>query len=251
MSLLPATHTKHSKVLSIPIQSSVFHLAQSDDGVSNGTALWLGAQCLSAYLTHSAVTRPGMRAIELGSGIGLTALCLARLGCNTIATDLPWVISSCLARNIETNVSQLPPESGDIIVRELDWNVLPDQWFWEHPTVIASPTCPPLVAQQPAQGFDLIVSADTIYSPDLITPFLRTLHALCKLATRTPVVLICLERRDPALVNQTLEEAQNVWGFVVSRISQHKVSKALRKSGFEWEKEDWEGVELWKLTLRR
>lgn len=59
MSLLPATHTKQSKFLTIPIVSSVFQLAQSDDGVSNGTALWLGAQCLSAYLTHSAVIKPG------------------------------------------------------------------------------------------------------------------------------------------------------------------------------------------------
>ena len=76
-------------------------LYQRDDGQSNGTALWLGGQCLSLYLVdiaRKAVTirekatassssleapshtasrdmpaLPRPKAIELGSGIGLTA----------------------------------------------------------------------------------------------------------------------------------------------------------------------------------
>ncbi|KAJ7273654.1 hypothetical protein B0H12DRAFT_1090413 [Mycena haematopus] len=202
-----------------------------------------------------------MRALELGSGIGLTSLCLARLGCSTvIATDLPWVISSCLAKNIEDNRSHLP-QGSEVIVRELDWTVTPDRWVWDHKTIIASPTyCSPSgVTFQLAEGLDLIVTADTIYSSDLVTPFLRTLHALCTLslaaphtgkAPRAPVVLICLERRDPSLTDRTLEQAQSMWGFVVNRIPQHKVSKALGKSGFNWNRDDWDGVELWKLTFR-
>lgn len=68
--VLPAHHTKHLPILDY----DVFHLAQQDNGVSNGTALWLGAQCLSLYLTaHHKLKHPGMRVIELGSGIGLTA----------------------------------------------------------------------------------------------------------------------------------------------------------------------------------
>lgn len=67
MSLLPAHATKHLSVL----QYNSFTLVQTDDGKSNGTALWLGAQVLSAYLSTLSVS-PG-RAIELGSGIGLSA----------------------------------------------------------------------------------------------------------------------------------------------------------------------------------
>ncbi|KAJ6547505.1 hypothetical protein B0H19DRAFT_1165998 [Mycena capillaripes] len=251
--MLPASQTKHSKLLACPIASSVFKLGQADDGFSNGTTLWLGGQCLSAYLTHSAIVKPGMRAIDLGSGIGLTALTLARLGCHTIASDLPFVISSCLAKNIENNISELPPGSGEIIVRELDWTVAPDRWFWNHNTIIASPTCTSPEPQHPTHGFDLIVSADTIYSLDLATPFLRTVHSLCKsslAASRSPVVFICLERRDPAVIHRTLEDAKSIWGFTVNRISQHKVSKALGKNGFKWNKDDWDGVEIWKLALR-
>jgi len=75
---LPAHHTKNIRILNYPFTTSTFHLGQVDDGITNGTALWLGAQCLSLYLaaTHnrfrsSIGTRP--RAVELGSGIGLTA----------------------------------------------------------------------------------------------------------------------------------------------------------------------------------
>jgi hypothetical protein len=64
------------------------------------------------------------------------------------------------------------------------------------------------------------------------------------------VVFICLERRDPEVTDRTLEEAKTTWGFVVKRIAQHKVSKALGKSGFKWNKDDWEGVEIWHLTFR-
>ncbi|KAI6011626.1 hypothetical protein EDC04DRAFT_767418, partial [Pisolithus marmoratus] len=47
---LPAHQTKHLPTLTYPFICSTFHLAQSSDGTSNGTALWLGAQLLSAYL---------------------------------------------------------------------------------------------------------------------------------------------------------------------------------------------------------
>ncbi|KAJ7219217.1 hypothetical protein GGX14DRAFT_533034 [Mycena pura] len=253
--MLPATQTKDRKLLACPFMSTVFQLVQSDNGVSNGTALWLSGQCLSAFLAHSGVIKQGMRVIELGSGIGLTALCLANMGCNVIASDLPSVISTCLARNIESNISQLSSGAGNIVVRELDWTVSPEHWFWDHETIIASPTCAPPAEQQPPYPFDLIVSADTIYSLELITPFLRTLHALCMvsmtappLSRRSAVAFICLERRDPLVVDRTLELAQSVWGFTVGRVASRKVSKALGKS-VTWHKEEWEDVEVWKFTL--
>ncbi|KAJ7097981.1 hypothetical protein B0H15DRAFT_823677 [Mycena belliarum] len=253
--MLPASHSKHSKLLLCPFASTVFRLVQSDDGVSNGTALWLGAQCLSAYLAYAGVVKPGMRALELGGGIGLSALCLANLGCTTITTDLPVVISTCLARNIENNVSQLGPGSGAVCVRELDWTVPPERWLWDHPTIIASQTCSLAVHQQQlAHPFDLIISADTIYDMALVTPFLRTLHALCTLSvaalssSRVPVIYLCLERRDSAVIDRTFDEA-STWGFTATRIAPRKLSKALVKSGLKWDREDWDGVEIWKLIF--
>lgn len=92
-SLLPAHRTKDVPVLSYHLSECLtFYLAQQTDGLSNGTALWLGAQILSLFLLDAAprirrsridpqlqhgVVKP--RAIELGSGVGLTAYVLRKL----------------------------------------------------------------------------------------------------------------------------------------------------------------------------
>lgn len=83
VALRPAHETKHLPLLVYPFRHHVFHLAQRDDGATNGTGLWLGAQCLSLYLSDALKSRPSSssaasgspppRAIELGSGIGLSA----------------------------------------------------------------------------------------------------------------------------------------------------------------------------------
>lgn len=50
-------------------------LKQVNDGTSNGTMLWLGAQCLAVYL----VDKKKHKVVELGSGIGFTAWVLDRV----------------------------------------------------------------------------------------------------------------------------------------------------------------------------
>ncbi|KAK0450777.1 putative methyltransferase-domain-containing protein [Armillaria borealis] len=236
MSAFPAHATKHLPLLSYSFSPSLtFQLAQSDDGTSNGTALWLGAQVLSVYLAHVVHPRlfqPGMRVIELGSGIGLSALVLSSLGWAVVATDLPTITTTILPRNISTNVPLLSSSSGEISIRQLDWTVQPNQW---HDPLITS-------------SFDLIITADTIYAPHLVQPLLRTLHALASGSSRPPIFLY-LERRDPALVDCVLTEAGSHWGFKTEKIPYRKISKALYKSGLKWAKEDWEGVEIWKLSL--
>lgn len=86
MALRPAHETKHIPLLAYPLRDTLFYLVQLDNGATNGTGLWLGAQCLSLYLadlyknkassfgTPAGANRP--RAIELGSGIGLSACVL-------------------------------------------------------------------------------------------------------------------------------------------------------------------------------
>lgn len=49
----PAHETKHISSLQYRFNEHTFDLAQIDDGHSNGTALWLGAQCLSAFLADA------------------------------------------------------------------------------------------------------------------------------------------------------------------------------------------------------
>ena len=194
---------------------------------------------------------------------------MAALGCDVLATDHNKVLSAVLQRNIHSNLASLPAHSGTIEVRELDWTILPEKWTWDSSTAISTslptadnPQQPGLTSdQRPTRStlvppFDLIVSADTVYSLELIHPLLRTLHAICTasslsttLRNRSPLIYLCIERRDPALVDTTFLEAQYTWGFSISRISHRKVSKSMAKHGLKWAREDWDGVEIWKLKL--
>ncbi|KAI6005528.1 hypothetical protein EDD15DRAFT_2506781 [Pisolithus albus] len=249
---LPAHQTKHLDTLEYPFINSTFHLAQSSNGTSHGTALWLGAQLLSAYLAaelkdvHSkpkTETRP--RAVELGSGIGLTALALASLGYDVLATD------TCLCLQFSA-----PPRAGTVQVRELDWLVSSDMWNWSDQSSVTSPAlsneapkangiedtlCPP---------FDLIVSSDTLYDESLIDPFFTTVQALCtqgrdstsSIPTKYPLILIALERRDPALISTALARAP----ISLTQVPSKKLKKALDRSGIRWDGADWDGVEIWR-----
>ncbi|KII89216.1 hypothetical protein PLICRDRAFT_40849 [Plicaturopsis crispa FD-325 SS-3] len=261
---LPAFQTKHIHLLEYPFLNHSFLLAQQDDGGSNGTALWLGAQCLSLYLAdvlrkHRATpSSPRPRLVELGSGIGLSALAAAALGWDVLATDVPAVISTVLTRNVEHNTPLLSPDSaGSIQIRELDWTVPPEEWRWDNDSAIASATSPPAAPSTAGQlrpPFDLIITSDTLYSPSLIDPLLRTLHALAvqSFTSRPPPIYVCIERRDPALIDTALARARDTWGFTTERISQGKVSRAMsRHGGIKWAKDDWDGVEVWKLVLQR
>ncbi|KAF9005572.1 hypothetical protein BDQ17DRAFT_1353395 [Cyathus striatus] len=265
---LPAHSTKHLPLLRHPFPPSLFHLAQHDNGIQNGTALWLGAQCLALYLAqahssfnHHKSSTSFPTALELGSGIGFTALALASLGWHVLATDLPHVINTVLASNIRNNASNLPPSAGLIQIRHLDWLVSPHSWSWNDPLVIASPSSsstlpeqlPPSHLIQPP--FDLIISADTVYDSALVQPLLRTCHALSTLSiaaspdAHVPTVLLCLERRDPALVDNLIYEAHHTWNFIVHRIPHRRLAKIIQKSNPAWTKDDWHSIEIWKLKL--
>ncbi|TFK42665.1 hypothetical protein BDQ12DRAFT_719518 [Crucibulum laeve] len=260
MASLPAHQTKHIPVLSHPFGSHTFSLTQLNNGVSNGTALWLGGQCLSMYLADvhnkfKSKFQSPPRAIELGSGIGLTALALHSLDWDVVATDLPGVVNSVLSSNIRNN--PLPHVAGTIQIRTFDWTIPPDQWSWNNDVAIAP--APPADATSGGDTlgppFDLIFSADTVYSVSLIDPLLRTCHHLSTLSaaaspsSRMPTVLLCIERRDPMLVDRLLAEAKDKWNFNVERIPRKHVVRAVEKRQTAWDKSEWEDVEIWKLKL--
>ncbi|KAF8580886.1 hypothetical protein K439DRAFT_1636643 [Ramaria rubella] len=265
----PAHFTKHLPFLQLSFQASQFSLSQLDNGQHNGTAVWLSGQALALTLPALLSKRKGrQRAIELGSGTGFTAfvlvfscpfislsfrLALCSLGWDVIATDTHGVLSSVLQRNVDSNRINLPPGSGTIQTRELDWTVKPENWIWNHPAVIASHEPGNLkatTAETLNPPFDLIITADTLYSPELVTPLLRTLHALSESPSFCPSVFITLERRDSRLADDALQQARTVWSFSTQRVPDRKVVKAMAKAGCKWDRVEWEGVEIWRLTLK-
>ncbi|KAF9227545.1 hypothetical protein BS17DRAFT_793242 [Gyrodon lividus] len=265
---LPAHHTKHLPTLTHTFNGHTFHLNQKDDGISNGTALWLGGQVLSAYLANepkgSRVRVPvgeqrRPRAVELGSGIGLTALVLSSLGYDVLATDTTHVCDSVLRRNIAANLQHLPTNAGSIQVRVLDWNIDSDRWQWNDPTRI-TPDGDPLIKGGTTKDllvppFDLIISSDTLYDASLTDPFFRTVRALsalclsgCQTQTSTPpkppLIILALERRDPQLINRALSRAP----VSLTRVPTKKIRKVLKRAGMLWDAVDWDGVEVWRVS---
>jgi len=149
-----------------------------------------------------------------------------------LATDIQLVYDAVLAKNIASNVHNIS-EPATVISRVIDWTEpLPDVFLDPPPS--------------------LIFTSDTIYATQLVTPLLRTLHT-ASLPARAPCY-VCLERRDPALVDAALNEARQVWAFTVSRIPHKKLVQALRRGGVTDEAlaaGDWDDLEIWKLTHPR
>ncbi|KAF6765124.1 hypothetical protein DFP72DRAFT_840068 [Ephemerocybe angulata] len=176
------------------------------------------------WAARFAATNP--RALELGSGIGFTALALASLGWDVLATDTRNVVQSVLDSNIQANLTALPQSAGSIETRELDWTVPPDSWCWDNPLSVTS------LADSPSPGllqppFDLIISADTV--------------VLARAGNPTAA---------NELVDTLFAEARDTWGFSVDRVPSTKLAKSLDKGGLKWSRSDWEDVEVWKLRLR-
>lgn len=187
----------------------------------------------------------------------ISSLALSSLGWDVVATDVPLVVDTVLTRNINKNTPIMPPDSGIIQVRVLDWTVPAANWTWDNNAVIASGDGIPASSDDStllAPPFDLILTADTIYSTDLVKPLLHTLRTLCEISTvnspkgakRIPPVYLCLERRDPTLVEYVLAEAAKTW--TVKQISHKKLAHSLEKGGLMWEKTEWADVEVWTFT---
>lgn len=108
--------------------------------------------------------------------------------------------------------------------------------------------------------FDLLITADTLYAANLITPLLRTLHNLCVASeavaeaghqSKAPLIYLALENRDPTLVSSFFAAAREDWNFSTTQIPTRRIQKALDRSNVKWERSDWEGVEVWKLTYSK
>ena len=156
------------------------------------------------------------------------------MGWSVVATDLPSVVTSVLANNVSQNCRDL-----DISVTSLDWAVGEDCWPEETKEATRVP-------------FNLIVTADTVYSASLVDPLLRTIHHFAASARKENIpsaVLLCLERRDPALVDSMLKDAKEKYNFSVRRITTKKIAKSMRHSGIIWGRDEWDGIEMWKMTL--
>jgi hypothetical protein len=243
--ILAAHQTKSFETLTYPLPPLPITLSLSqtsspvpDASASTGTTLWLGAQILTHYLTtiyHRSTTHHGKRAIDLGAGTGLTTLCLAALGFTVTSTDLPIITSGILRENVALNSALL---TGNISIRELDWTK-------------------PLPTDIAEAGWDVIVSADTIYRSDLLEAFWNTVDGLMGSKQSegrkrsSVVVYVAVEIRDADVVSAAKRTAEEM-GIRVIKTPSGKVKRKIEKvlGPGTWN-EEWGGVEIWRANYGR
>lgn len=128
--------------------------------------------------------------------------------------------------------AQTTPLLGAVTVRELDW-------------VAAANGSDALLGLAP----DLIVTSDTIYHPALVPCLYGTMVCLSRNSVdsgrKAPTIYLCLERRDSRLVDSALEAASG-YGIIFKRIGNGRVVRCVEKTGWGWNEEDWEGVEVYR-----
>lgn len=147
-----------------------------------------------------------------------------------IATDIPVVIESVLEGNIKDGSKVLERNGPEIEVIPLDW------------TQVSGNGLPKSLQDR---KIDIITTSDTFYAPHLLMPLLETLKAL---SASQPVIYVGLERRDPGLIDQAMEEAR-LMGLKLNRIDKSKIDKLMVEAG--WEIEEWDDVEIWKGKFTR
>ncbi|CEH11778.1 S-ADENOSYLMETHIONINE-DEPENDENT METHYLTRANSFERASE DOMAIN-CONTAINING PROTEIN [Ceraceosorus bombacis] len=217
---LPASDTKHLDLLPYPLPALDVTLllkqrsaASTEYEASTGTTLWLSSQILVCYLIANKVklarsnrreSRDAPRAIELGSGTGMLALVLTRLGFETLATDIEPALCQVLRPNLSDNAEALalaaaaanPKGDGNAFMTPrsacLDWTECPATSDAGTAKAERSHSTRHDVAQlcaarwaaqlckdaQVPPPWSLILSTDTLYHPPLIAPFWSTVKAL-------------------------------------------------------------------------
>ena len=139
---------------------------QQDTLAGHAHVLWDASRVLAGYLEVCPVQWQGKRVLDLGSGCGLTGLCVAADGARVTLTELPGQTST-LRENCEYNLAATP-ETWD--VRDAVWGAVGEETAWGPVTDLG-------------QDWDYILGADLIYSDDSTPHLMQTLLRSCTGAT--------------------------------------------------------------------
>ena len=159
--------------LEVPVSGRTLKISSRERwDVGSGATLWDSAVALVAYLDHETSEAKarirGSTVVELGAGSGLAGMAFAALGARSVTlTDLPLVIPH-LSENVAAN--GFPSDQCRCVAYS----------FGEDAARLSPP-------------FDFVVGADTVYSVDMIDPFVASLVAL---AGPRSTVVIATEQRE-------------------------------------------------------
>jgi len=176
--LVPFTHANiHYNPFSIPERSFAigpFHLNMTQitspqAKAGTGSAVWDAGFVLSEYIFRRIRFRKaGLRAVDLGTGLGLNAIVLALLGMDVVATDGDDRLFPTLRANLERNLARNEPaltatghRAGRVTVQQY--------WWGDDVTK---------VGLQPP--YDLVCGSDLIYQVPAMEPLLKAFNDLSR-----------------------------------------------------------------------
>ena len=133
------------------------------------------------------------------------SLVVGAMGGDVLATDSACILDSVLGRNILANSSVLSP-SATVQARELDWTVPSTAWSWSNPHSITNPSgCHSRSSTDLlTPPFDIIFTADTVYSPHLVQPLLDTATARVQEILGALKARVSEEKKDAATNGATV-----------------------------------------------
>ncbi|CAG8753154.1 26206_t:CDS:1 [Dentiscutata erythropus] len=197
--------------------NATLSLIQYRNTFNHGTTVWDSSVVTAYYMQNLLNSRnlfeKNLSCIELGSGCGLLGLVMCSLGFETTLTDLADVVGNVLKENVRRNLLILNNQQCQNIeniqhkayVKVLDWT-----------SQLSSDFTPP---------YDYIVATDCIYSLDLIPYFAKCLYDL---SSDKSVIICGIERRDPIVIDNFLNECKKKYSFNISKISVNKLKKILK-----------------------
>ena len=139
---------------------------QQDTVAGHAHVLWDAARVLAGYLDVAPIAWEGKRVLDLGSGCGLTGICVAKHGASVTLTELPGQTST-LQANCEANLGDCQERWT---VKEAVWGVVGDETSWG-------------VVTDLGWEWDYILGADLIYSDESTPLLLQTLLHSCRGST--------------------------------------------------------------------
>lgn len=135
---------------------------KQDTLAGHAHVLWDASRVLAGYLDVCPIEWKDKRVLDLGSGCGLTGLCVAADGACVTLTELPGQTST-LQQNCELNLAASPERWA---VKDAVWGVVGQQTAWGPVTDLG-------------KEWDYILGADLIYSDDSTPHLLQTLLHSC------------------------------------------------------------------------
>ena len=179
--------------LSLTLLQDASQFLEGTEGDGTGTVIWGASICLVKYAHNDVILNDSVKVLELGSGVGLPTLVMAKKcqsSCQSkiIATDSEEATLQQLKA-----VAKLNNLQEKLTAAKLDWNTKDDEsWL--------------------TKGVDILLASDVIYSHSMVDPLVHTIRRIIPQSHNKGTAYLTFKNSRPG-VKYFVEEAMPKAGF--------------------------------------